>query len=278
MAKISAKGLLVVALILSLAASFLLYNYLKSLADPTAKQGVSVVFAKVDIPPKTKITPEMIEERIVPEQYLQPGVVSGAGSIVGATVREQVIAGEPITERRLVTEGKTAGFSGLIPGNRRAISIAVTEVTGVAGFVKAGDFVDVVVTFDQNTAGRNASQIVLQNIQVLAANRDTESGATNEAAKEKKDVIKTSTVTLAVTPEEAVRVTLAEEKGKIRLALRSYTPGDGIVATNVLTPQDLIGAAPVTSTAPAAPAPKSSGGTRGIQVIRGTKTDVAPVN
>ncbi len=297
MPKLSNKKLLAVAILLSLMTATLVYNYLKGATGPTSKQSVSVIVAKVDIPPKTKVTPEMISEIKVPPEYIQPGAIQSLDKVLGVIVREQIITGEQISERRLVREGKMVGFTGLIPRDKRAVTVAVTEVTGVAGFVQAGDYVDVVVTFDAVNAGDNVSSVILQNILVLAYNHDAEivvpSSASKESAKDTaKEITKAATVTMAVSPDEAARVTLAEERGKIRLALRPYLPLDPIAITEVVTPADLVGIhvsplkngqssqnmearQPVYVERQAIPEAKSqsSGGNSGIQVIRGTKIE-----
>jgi len=288
--KLSVKGLFIIALILSLFTAILVYNYLSKVGVNPVKPGVAVVVAKVNIPPKTKITTEMIQEVEVPEEYIQPGAVNGAGTVVGTVVRGLIVAGEQITEQRLVVKGKGDGFSGIIPPNMRAVTVAVTEVTGVAGFVKPGDNVDLIVTFDQSSVGEDASRIILQNVEVLAVDREAEAAVAVNAdeAKGKKEMLKTSTVTLSVTPEEATRLTIAEERGKIRLLLRPYMPGEGIVVPGTITPKDLVGsrykadspaiavppAPPAPKVAPAAPAPQVSGG---IQMIRGTKIETVPI-
>ncbi|MPN23003.1 hypothetical protein SDC9_170388 [bioreactor metagenome] len=253
-----------------------------------------MVVAKTDIPPKTKITPEMVEETKVPPEYVQPGAVMDLQSVIGIVVREHIVPGEQITERRLVRESKVVGFTGIIPRDKRALTVMVNEVSGVAGFIKPGDYVDVIATFDQATVGDNVSQLMLQNVLVLAANRNAEDGVTADANKQgAKEAVKTSTVTLAVTPDEAAKLTLVHEKGKINLALRPYLPLNGIEITNVITPKDLVGmqvspnnppasrndyAAPqpvyITSE-PNLPAP--SGGP-GVSVIRGTKVETIPLN
>ncbi len=273
MAKLSGRGLLVIALILSLLTSALVYSYLKGIANQAIKPGKPVITAKVDIPPKTQITAEMVQESSVPPEYIQPGAIVALGDVVGVTSREQIIAGEQITQTRLVVPGQTRGFAGIIPSDKRAVTVAVTEVTGVAGFLKAGDYVDVLVTFDTNTVGENVSQIVLQNLLVLAVDRDTDANQA-EANKDKKDVSKTA-VTLAVTPEEAARLTVADEKGKIRMALRPTIPANGTVAANGVTPKELVGsyAAPEKSSAPAKPSEPPAKPAPVIQVIRGTKLD-----
>lgn len=309
MAKLSNKGLLGIALVLSLVTSLLIYNYLqRAVGKADMKEGVPVVVAKTDIPAKTKITAEMVQQIRVPAEYLQPGGVQDLKNVVGVIAREPIVAGEQITDRRLVRESKSVGFTGMIPRDKRAVTVAVSEVTGVAGFVKPGDYVDVIVTFEQGMVGDNVSYMMLQNVLVLAANRDAEAGAAGNGAKEAaKDAVKATTVTLAVTPDEAAKLTLAEEKGKIRLALRPYLPLNGIEITNTITPKELVGvqyspvqsqpssgghevqpAAPVPpqyymsppQIQPAAP-PRETGpetNSKGIQVIRGTKTENIPVN
>ncbi|MBP2656870.1 MAG: Flp pilus assembly protein CpaB [Firmicutes bacterium] len=286
MARLSGKGLFIIAVILSLVSATLVYNYLQKASVKAPKPGLPVVVAKVDILPKTKITADMIQEVNVPEEYIQPGAVQGIDNAVGVLVREPIVAGEQITAQRLVVAGKAGGFSGSIPRNMRAVTVSVTEVTGVAGFVKPGDNVDLIATFDQSAVGEDASRIILQNVEVLAVDREPQSGVVvnpnAEANKGKQDVIRVSTVTLAVTPEEATRLTVAEEKGKIRLALRSYMPGDGLVLTGTVTPRDLIGSRYKAETpvvpAPSAPPSLPQKPSGGIQLIRGTKVETVPLH
>jgi len=309
-AKISNKNLMAIAVVLSLITAVLIYNYLKTATiGQSAQQGVSVVVAKVDIAPKTKITPEMVNEVKVPADYIQPGAVTSLDKAIGVVVREQIVSGEQVSERRLLRDGKSVGFTGMIPRDKRAVTVAVNEVTGVAGFVKAGDYIDVVVTFDSAIVGDNVSYVIMQNILVLAANRDTEIGATDTTAKDGTKELSKGTVTMAVTPDEAAKLTLAEEKGKIRLALRPYLPLNAIVMTEVATAKDLVGdhvslmrneqaspsqpaspegyqhyqpqqQQPVYVDRPELPAAKFQPipDNRGIQVIRGTKSESVPVN
>lgn len=292
MTKLSNKKLLAIALVLSLMTAILVYNYLKGVTSgQVGKQGVIAIVAKVDIAPKTKITPEMVGEVRVPPEYIQPGTVTSLDKVVGIVTREHIVSGEQVSERRLVREGKSVGFTGIIPRDKRAVTVAVNEVTGVAGFVRAGDYTDIVVTFDTAAVGDHVSYVLMQNILVLAANRDTEIGTADATVKEStKELSKTGTVTMAVTPDEAAKLTLAEEKGKIRLVLRPYLPLNGIVIAETVSPIDLVGShvspaknqqAPPAQQQPVyvnrqetpavtfKPIPEN----RGIQVIRGNKTE-----
>jgi pilus assembly protein CpaB len=296
MAKISNKSLLGIAVVLSLIIALLLYNYLKGVSSEHAgKEGAAVIVAKTDIAPKTKITAEMVQEIKVPPEYIQPGVAQSLDKVIGIVVREQIVSGEQISERRLMREGKAVGFTGVIPQDKLAVTVAVNEVTGVAGFVKPGDYVDVVVTFDANMVGDHVSQVVMQDILVLAANREMEMGAAEPAAKDNgKEPLKAGTVTMAVTPDEAAKLTLAEDRGKIHLALRPYLPASSIVITEPVTPKDLVGfhISPMKSEQPlatpaqenkqeVAPAPAKPQvvlESKGIPVIRGTKMEKVPVH
>lgn len=290
--KLSSKALVGIALGLSLVTSGLVYNYLVGVSQKPPANSVPVVVAKADIPPKTRITADMVQVSYVPENYMQPGAVRDANHAIGMIVREQIVAGEQISDRRLVIEGKTMGFTGIIPRDKRAVSLAINEVSGVAGFVKAGDHVDVIATFDKGVVGDDVSHIILQNVLVLAYNRDSETAVAQTANKEQKDkekeVVKTSTVTLAVSPEEAAQIAIAEDKGRVRLALRPFMPGQSLVITNTVTPKDLVGthespvkegsSAPAPKEAPPADKPRPSADGKGIQLIRGTKAETVPIN
>ena len=292
MAKLSNRNLLFIAVLLSFLTAVLVYHYLKGVTNvPMIAESMSVVVAKADIPPKTKITLEMVSEVKVPVTYIQPGAITSLDKVVGIMTREQIISGEQISERRLVRESKSVGFTGIIPRDHRAITVAVNEVTGVAGFVKAGDYVDVVVNFDAGVAGDHVSQVVMQNILVLAANRDTEISTGDTTVKDSvKEANKMGTVTIAVMPDEAAKLSLADEKGKIRLALRPYLPSNSLVLTEAVTPKDLVGihVSPLKNEQAPAPAatqptyterqnpPVAAGQpilSSGVTVIRGTKME-----
>lgn len=279
-----------IALALSLITAILVYNYLReSTKKPVPSDLGTVVTARADIPPKTKITAEMVQETQLPAEYIQGGAVRELSQVVGVVTREAIVGGEQVLERRLLTAGKQAGFTGVIPAGKRALTVAVNDVTGVAGLLKAGDSVDIIVTFDQQIVGDNVSQILLQNLQVLAVNHESEVPQERDPKKDAtKDtgVIKLSTVTLAVSPSEAAKVTLGEEKGKLRLALRPYLTETGVALQQPVTPTDIVGVqkSPLKSgkeqmPPPAAPTPAlgappaESKAVPGVMVIRGTKIE-----
>ncbi len=282
-----------IALVLSFVTAVLVYNFLRqNVQKPVVAEGEAVVIAKSEIPAKTRITAAMVQESRVPPEYIQAGAVRDLARVVGMVTSEMIVGGEQVLERRLFTDGKQVGFTGVIPSGKRALTVGVSDITGVAGLVKAGDTVDAIVTFDQQIVGDNVSQILLQNILVLAVNRDSEMSQERDFKKEaSKDagVVKLTTVTLAVSPEEATQIAVAEDKGKLRFALRPYLPETGVAERKAVTPTGIVGVhkspiqagkeqqAPAASAAPAVPAVSAAGtGSKsltGIPVIRGTKVE-----
>ena len=281
----SNKMLFAIALVFSLVTVSLIYTFLQSAARRTAlKEGETVVVAKVNIPAKTRVSPEMVQELRVPPEYIQPGAMREIPKVVGIMTREEIIAGEQLTERRLLIDGKHSGFSGVIPAGKRAITVAATDVTGVAGLVKAGDYVDVLITFDAQTVGDVVTKIAMQNIEVLSVNRESLADTDNHAGKKdaSKDLAltKVANVTLSVSPEEAAHITVAEEKGKVRFALRPYVPERDTYVAKPVYPTDVVGVnqSPKSSgssnySVSSSSSGNSSGNSSGIPVIRGTKIE-----
>lgn len=284
MQRLSPKFLLILALILSVGVAGLVYNYLQT-ATQSKMAGEQVVVAVKDIPGRMKITADMVKLVTIPGDMIQQGSMKELQQVIGVMTRVPVSAGDQITDRRLAVDGKVPGFVGSIPRDKRALTISVTDITGVSGFIKAGDYIDLFITFDKSVTGEHVSQLALENALVLAANKNDNM----EAAKDKKDADKMATVTLAVSPHEALMLALAAEKAKIHLALRPFQPLPGIVPVKTITSGDIVGesfqvlpplpvalpqAPPVTmvSASPPAAAPASEPKTTGIEIIRGTKS------
>lgn len=130
---------------------------------------------------------------------------------------------------RLLPKGTVPGLSYNIPEDKRAVTVAVNEVIGVAGFIKPGDKVDVIATFAFDPP---QSTTILQNVTVLAIAQEMQSDA------EQKAKLSTS-VTFALSPSQAERLVLAESLGEIRLALRP-PQAVGIASAKGTTAHDIV--------------------------------------
>lgn len=277
---------------------------------------IHVVVAKQDIAPKTIIKESMVEVREVPASMVSDDVVREVSDIVNKPAKVEILKDDIISTRKVLMDITMAGFTGDIPPECRAISIAITDVTGVAGFAKPGDYVDVMLIAkgEEKMTGR----IVLQDVLLLAINKTVEqkqkavgdgsSGDTkktgdsadskNQSDKNSADAAKDeaisdlATATLALLPEDALKLITEAQEGTLYLALRPYKPRDKFTTdtryihySTTKTPKSsgtrTATPAPVAPATPAAvrqtvqqsipittPAPKAPVG--GVEVIRGT--------
>jgi pilus assembly protein CpaB len=149
----------------------------------------------------------------VPGSFTEIDKVVNRGVVVG------VSENEPLTESKLAPIGAGAGLTPTITEGMRAISVKVNEVIGVAGFVIPGTRVDVLVTARGSTAASATTETrtVLSNVQVLTAGTRYD----QERATKEGKAIPTTVVTLLLTPDDAEKLTLASEEGRIMLALRN---------------------------------------------------------
>jgi len=176
---------------------------------------VQVAVASRSIPVGTLISPDMV--KLVGWPAASP--VAGAFSTVEALASRGAIVSiaenEPITETKLAPREAGAGMAPTIPPGMRALSVKVDEVVGVAGFVVPGTRVDVLATL--SGFDKAMTRTVVSNVLVLTAGTRYDQDETRKDAKP----IPTTVVTLAVLPDDAERVALAQSSGKIMLALRN---------------------------------------------------------
>lgn len=209
-----------VAALLALVASLGVYKFLSGksrVAEQARLQTVGIVVAVVDIPLGSTINPNQVALSPWPKDNYPKDVVVDPKVAVGRTALRDFVRGEPVVESKLVPLNKASGLLSLrVPPGMRAFSVKVNEVVGVGGFIVSDSRVDVVVTTSLSSRNQQDqfSKIVLEDIRVLAAGRETEQ-------KDNKPVT-VNTVTLAVTPEEAEKLALATNDGKIQLVMRNF--------------------------------------------------------
>lgn len=202
---------------------------------------VSVVVARTDVPSGARLTPEMIGAQQVLAETRHPQAVQLTGEAVGKLTLYPLVKGEQVLASRLADKPKATSLAGVVPAGRRAVAVAATDVVGAGGLIQAGDRVDVLAVFESRD-GTKASSIAvlsLENIEVLAVDREVggvepkdsvlQMADTKKAAAAPASPATAHTITLAVTPEEAQRLMLADRSGTLRLALRAA--GDNAKAT-----------------------------------------------
>jgi pilus assembly protein CpaB len=177
-----------------------------------------VAVAKVAIPLGTKIIPEQLMIVQLPKDSTPDGTFDTVEKLTGRVVVTNIAAREPITDSRLAAEGTAAGLSAVIPEGYRAMTVKVDDAAGISGFIMPGTFVDVVVVIDPREGSGMQdpiSKIVLQNIKVLA------NGQNIDKPENQREANSVKAVTLQVTPEQAEKLALASNEGKLQLVMRN---------------------------------------------------------
>jgi pilus assembly protein CpaB len=190
-------------------------------AAATAK-AVPVVAAAQDIPARTVIEPGMVYESFRAPATLPGNCASSLREVVGRVTLAALGTDEPVRRTAIASQTAALGLAYVVPDGMRAVTVAVDSIIGVAGFLKAGDHVDVVGTLDVNRLdGVGVTKTVLQDVELLAIGPEVRpEEVSGHSGKEAARPRVQPNATLAVSPEDAEKLILAESKGKLRLTLR----------------------------------------------------------
>lgn len=158
-------------------------------------------------------------KELVQEAYYVQGEVPPPQP--GTVVRYAITAGQPITQGAVVKPGDRGFLAAALGPGMRAVTIAVSAQSGVAGFVFPGDRIDLMLTQEVAGGGNGpalkASETFVRNIRVLATDQRTD----NETKDGKTEVKTFATVTLEATPRIAEKIAVAQSMGQLSLSLRS---------------------------------------------------------
>lgn len=238
-----------VAILFGLIAVGLAWNWM--LRHPGTKAG-SIVVAATDINLGQRLTPEMVKLTEWPTDSMPKGAFVDPQKLAGRVLKSSVLAGEPVSEAKLAPAGTLGGLSALITEGKRAITVRVNDVIGVAGFTLPGNYVDIIVSTEKDPnpeAGvreQSISKIVLERILVLAVAQEVNRDET------KPRVV--NAVTLEVTPEQAETLDLARSVGTLSLALRNQVDPQSAQTAGATKLTLLPAVAPAVKPAPAKPA------------------------
>ncbi len=239
---------IIVALIISLGiAAFVAKKLQPSPSDipvvaaPQEKM-VKVVAAKRKIPSRTRLEPniinDMIELKDIVASTAPPEFFTETTPLINKYTNLTLLPGTTITSECLLDKDAVPNLSFAIPPGRRAFTIQVTTVMGVAGFVQQGDCVDVIATFKAQGGGEATTKIILQDIQVLAVGKtyfqELDAGTASPTSTIMSQFAEL--ITLAVTPEELERLVYIDSSGvQYRLVLKSPKDKDKKIVTEGAT-------------------------------------------
>jgi pilus assembly protein CpaB len=226
------KNILLLSLIIGVVAPLMTTMYLGNASKKKqyASQLIPVCVAKVDIPIKTKITAEMIDQKKVPREYIQPGSISKISEVIGKITLVPFVTGEQLSSTRISVVTNQMGLSIKIPVDKRAVSVEVDAAASIAQLIQPGDMVDVLCTLEEF----NRTVTILQNIEILAIDQKMES-TEKESGKVENQVI----ATFALTSSDAEKIVMASNKGRLRLVLRPVNDNK-ITQSGGVSPEQLL--------------------------------------
>jgi len=211
------------AVIMALFTSVMVFSWLRNQSNVPKAEAATlntrmVVVPTADLGWGTKLTPEMFQLIEYPKGSLPEGHFTNVDGLNDRVLLVDVKRNELLLESKLAPlDGKTGGVTAVTDPNKRAMSVKVDDVIGVAGFIKPADRVDVMVTIEPTAGGqaKTMSKMILENLKVLAAGTQMERTGKDEEAKP------VQVITVEVDVEEAEKLALASTQGRLRLALRN---------------------------------------------------------
>jgi pilus assembly protein CpaB len=230
--------LLVGALVIALGTAFLARSLFVGASAPQAvanvaevdvEEGDRVLVANRALPVGTIITPDAFSFQPWPKELIQQAYfleeTTNGEALLGTVVRNPITAGQPVTQGSLVKPGDRGFLAAALGAGMRAVTVPVSERTGVAGFVFPGDRIDLVLT--QSVKGEDgpdlkASETIIRNLRVLATGQRTNS----QDSEGNQVVSKFNTVTVEVTPKIGEKIAVAQTIGVLSLSLRSIADNE----------------------------------------------------
>jgi pilus assembly protein CpaB len=217
------QRLILISFIFALIAAAATFTYLRSIkSTEVVSKKVTILVAADTIPPRTLIDKKMVTELQVEDNLIFQDYIKNPADIIGKYSKETISKNEGFQVNKLLAENSGEELTLKVDKSHRAISISVSGDQGVSGLLKPGDFVDMVVYLTEKKDEKKViipemAKIIMQNIEVLAVNKQLER---EDKIEEAKQNITSFLVTLAVPVDKVEKVVLAENIGTIKLALR----------------------------------------------------------
>jgi pilus assembly protein CpaB len=216
---------MVVAVVLGLITAYLIWSYLRKQEEKNRKNWQPIVVALVDIKPRTKITRDMIKLEQYPKDIIAENAFSKPEDVEGRMTQKEVNAKAQIRDTDLVGKDQSPTLAFKVPEGMRAIAVACDEVKAVGTSIQPGDRIDILARYQDTRTRREVTKMILQNVLVLAVNR----GVTDAGGKEGAS----SSMTLAVRPEQTELIAAADGAGALRFVLRPVNAKEIVTSAGV---------------------------------------------
>ncbi len=231
MKNVKALSLLALAVVTGLAAAIYASRWVSQKGSNATTQ---VVVAAADIELGSRVNPQMLTTVAWPATAVPSGAFTDIKNLSERVAKVAIPRGDAVLERKLAPAGTQGGLSAVISEGKRAMTVRVNDVIGVAGFALPGNYVDVMVNTQQQDKGNRDNKIsltVLEQVLVLAV--------AQEASRDDLKPKVVSAVTLEVSPQDAEKLDLARSVGALSLVLRNQMDKEK-VATQGVTREQLL--------------------------------------
>jgi len=250
------------ALLLALCAGILVYQWMQAKTTAGRSQAVRtvpLVVATRELPAGAKLSADMLRLQNYPEAMMPAQRFATVQEVEGRILASGMSANEPLTPSRLAGEAAAGGISAVITHGKRAMAVKGNKVMGLAGLIRPGNMVDVLVTLPKDDKGQSSmTKVVLENVPVLAAGSQLAVGP--DEAAQVADIY-----TLELTPQESEKVALASTQGTLHFALRNAADTEVVLTEGA----DSKTALASYRTAPVVRSPRGAGHT--VEIITGSK-------
>ena len=217
-----AVTMLLLAAAMGLSAVWVANNWLQERiapAGPADDGRIAVLAAARDIPFGKQIEELDLRSVRLPEDAIPVGALRNEQEAHGRVATQTIYAGELIMRERAASHLGGSALAAVIAPQKRAVSVRVNDVIGVAGFLSPGNRVDVLVT--RQDRNRNVrARTLLQDIKVLAVDQ--------RASPDRNEPTIVRAVTLELTPQQAEHLVKATQEGSLQLALRNPTDNEKV--------------------------------------------------
>ncbi|MCL5950808.1 MAG: Flp pilus assembly protein CpaB [Chloroflexi bacterium] len=195
-----------------------------------------VIIAQQNIPARSEISPSALGTANWPEAYIPVGAFDKSDQVAGKLAIDAIYQGQIILPQMLIDKTQVketrSNASFLIPDGKVAVAFPITDLSGVAGAIQAGDSVDILLTLDPGTMSRAAltttttagtqgmaaSQLMLQDVPII--NIGAWPSGPTPSNQSNKSTGPATMVTFVLDRQDALALKAARELGTIELALR----------------------------------------------------------
>jgi pilus assembly protein CpaB len=210
------KGLVLIVLsvLMSVGAAWFANSWIQqSSPEDNSMTGSQVAAAAIGIPHGTKIEARHVTMVTMADGSIPSGAIRSLDEVEGKIASIEMLPGELLLSARFVEHISGSTLSALVEAKKRAFTVRVDDVIGVAGFLLPGNYVDVLATRMVRSTQRAVSETIIRNVKVLAVDQTAK---TNES-----DPVVVRAVTIEVTPKQAEILVARKEEGTIQLTLRN---------------------------------------------------------